>query len=228
VKVLIVEDEPELAQALVAALRRQQWVVDVAGTLSDAELLALGDAHDVIVLDRGLPDGDGLTLIDTLQRSGVEVPILVLTAMSAVPDRVLSLDHGADDYLAKPFAIDELLARLRALARRPAAVRGRPPITVGNLALDVETRQVLANGIPLVLPRRELVVLETLMMHKGRTVLRGRLQSQVFGDGEDIRSNALDSHVSRLRSKLAQLGVQVEIHSIRGIGYLLRPAPEAA
>jgi two-component system OmpR family response regulator len=226
VKVLIVEDDPELAQALAAALRRQKWVVDIADSLSQAELLALGAAHDVVVLDRGLPDGDGLTLIDTLRAAGVQLPVLVLTAMNAVPDRVSSLDRGADDYLAKPFAIDELLARLRALVRRPAAARNRSALAVGRLSLDPDARQLLAHGIPLILPRRELLVLETLMLHKGLTVQRERLQSRVFGDGEDIRSNTLDAHVSRLRSKLEKIDAQVEIHSIRGVGYLLRTSPK--
>lgn len=225
-KVLIVEDESDLALALAAALRRQQWAVDVAASLSQAELLALAGTHDAVVLDRGLPDGDGLTLIDTLRRANVAVPVLVLTAMSAVPDRVHSLDQGADDYLAKPFAIDELLARLRALVRRPAGLRSRAALSVGGLSLDSETKQVSAHGIPLLLSRRELLVLEVLMLHQGRTVQRERLQSRVFGDGEDIRSNTLDAHVSRLRSKLEQIDAQVEIHPIRGVGYLLRATPQ--
>lgn len=221
-KVLIVEDEADLAQALAAALRRLQWVVDTAPTLQEGEELAMSAAHDAIVLDRGLPDGDGLRLVDTLRRAGVQVPVLVLTAMSSVPDRVHSLDHGADDYLAKPFATDELAARLRALVRRPAVVRRRPPVVLGRLLLDPETRELSAAGQPLVLPRREWLVLETLLDHQGRTVPRERLQERVYGDAEDIRSNTLDAHVSRLRSKLEQAGAMVEIHSIRGVGYLLR------
>jgi DNA-binding response OmpR family regulator len=223
-KILIVEDEVDLANALANALRRQQCVVDIATSLEQGELLALGGTHDVVVLDRGLPDGDGLALIDTLRRADIQVPVLVLTAMSAVPERVRSLDHGADDYLAKPFAIDELMARLRALARRPA-VRTRPPMTLGALSLDPETREVRVHDEPLVLPRRELLVLETLLQRQGRTVQRALLQERVYGDEEDIRSNALDSHVSRLRSKLEEAGAPVEIHSIRGVGYLLRALP---
>jgi two-component system OmpR family response regulator len=173
-------------------------------SVSQAELLALGASHDAVVLDRRLPDGDGLGLIDTLRRAGVQVPVLVLTAMSAVPDCVTSLDHGADDYLAKPFAIDELLARLRALVRRPAAVRSRAALSAGHLLLDPDARWVSARGMPLL------------------------LQSRVFGDGEEIQSNALDAHVSRLRAKLKQIDAQVEIHTIRGVGYLLRATLEPA
>ncbi|KQP12372.1 response regulator transcription factor [Pseudorhodoferax sp. Leaf265] len=220
-KILVVEDEADLAQVIASSLRRQQWVVDLASSLAEAELLALEGSHDVIVLDRGLPDGDGLDLVSTLKSASIAVPVLVLTAMSDVADRVRSLDHGADDYLAKPFAIDELLARLRALVRRPA-LRSRPPVVAGHLSWNPETRQVVSNGIALALPRRELLVLETLMQHRGRTVLRGLLLSRVFGESEEIRSNTLDAHVSRLRAKLEELSSGVEIHSIRGVGYLLR------
>jgi len=149
------------------------------------------------------------------------VPVLVLTAKIEISERVRSLDGGADDYLAKPFAVDELLARIRALARRPS-VRARDATTVGNLTFDHETREVRIGDAYLSLPRRELLVLETLLLSKGRTVARSRLLERVYADAEDIQSNSLDAHVSRLRSKLEQMRARLEIHSVRGVGYLLR------
>jgi len=149
------------------------------------------------------------------------MPVLVLTAKIEIAERVRSLDGGADDYLAKPFAIDELLARIRALARRPS-VLARDVAKVGNLTFDYETREVRIGDDYLALPRRELLVLETLLLSTGRTVARSRLVDRVYADAEDIQSNSLDAHVSRLRVKLEQMQAQVEIHAVRGVGYLLR------
>lgn len=217
----MVEDDAELAQALAGALRAQAMVVDVASSLDEAADTAFGGIHDLLVVDRGLPDGDGLTLIQQLRSANLHMPVIVLTAMNEVAERVRSLDHGADDYLAKPFAIDELLARIRALARRPA-VRAQQRSQCGAMAFDHETRQVLVDGQPLTLPRRELLVLEALLLSQGRTVQRQSLVERVYSDADDIQSNSLDAHVSRLRAKLEQAQAGVEIHAVRGVGYLLR------
>ncbi|MDQ7974038.1 MAG: response regulator transcription factor [Rhodocyclaceae bacterium] len=222
-KILVVEDDAELAQALASALRDQHMVVDVASSLREAGDLAFGSAYDVLVVDRGLPDGDGLSLIERLRDARVHTPAIVLTAMIDVVERVRSLDYGADDYLGKPFARDELMARIRALGRRPAG-RAQRLSSAGALSLDHEDRQVLVADRPLALPRREWLVLETLLLSKGRTVHRQRLVERVYGEGEDIQSNSLDSHVSRLRSKLDAAYAGVEIHAVRGVGYLLREA----
>lgn len=219
-RILLVEDEADLAQALASALRQNQAVVDVAGSLREAEEAALSAQHDVIVLDRGLPDGDGLSLVAFLRQNGIAAAVLVLTAMSDVAERVLSLDGGADDYLAKPFSMDELMARVRALARRPA-VRAQLVMTLGQLRFDHHMRQAHVGEASITLPRRELLVLEALLEHRGRTVLREAMQERVYGDRDEIQSNALDTHVSRLRSKLDKAGAQVEIHAIRGVGYLI-------
>ncbi|OAK61494.1 DNA-binding response regulator [Variovorax paradoxus] len=219
-RILLVEDEVDLAQALASALRQNQAVVDVAGSLREAEEAVQSAPHDVIVLDRGLPDGDGLSLVRFLRHNEISTAVLVLTAMTDVAERVLSLDGGADDYLAKPFSMDELMARVRALARRPA-VRANFTMTLGQLSFDHHMRQAHVGDLNLTLPRRELLVLETLLEHRGRTVLRETMQDRVYGDKDEIQSNALDTHVSRLRSKLDKAGAQVEIHAIRGVGYLI-------
>jgi two-component system OmpR family response regulator len=226
-RILLVEDEAELAQALAAALRQNQAVVDVAGSLREAQDAVLAGQHEVIVLDRGLPDGDGLSLIEFLRANGIAAAVLVLTAMADISERVLSLDGGADDYLAKPFSMDELMARVRALARRPA-LRANPVTALARLQFDHLQRQAHVDTQSLLLTRRELLVLEALLEQRGRTVLRESLHDRVYGQEGDIHSNALDTHVSRLRSKLDKAGAQVEIHAIRGVGYLLCAAPGAA
>lgn len=223
-KLLVVEDDADLAQALARVLRTQSMVVDVASSLREATELAFSGVHDMLVLDRGLPDGDGLLLIQQLRSAHLSMPAIVLTAMGDVAERVRSLDQGADDYLAKPFSTDELMARIRALARRPA-VRAHSMSQTGNLCFDHEARQVLVNGQPLTLPRRELLVLEALLLSKGRTVQKQQLLQRVYGEEVDIRSNSLEAHVSRLRMKLNDAQTGVEIHAMRGVGYLLREIP---
>jgi two-component system OmpR family response regulator len=224
-RVMVVEDDAELALALSSALRAHSMVVDVASTLREASKLTLSNIYDILVIDRGLPDGDGLSLIKKLRSANYSTPIIVLTAMNEVVERVRSLDHGADDYLAKPFSTEELMARIRALARRPA-VRSHQHSHCGALCFDHESRQAQVGNEPLALPRREILVLETLLLSQGRTVQRERLIARVYGDAEDIQSNSLDSHVSRLRSKLEHTQANVEIHAVRGVGYLLCAARE--
>jgi DNA-binding response OmpR family regulator len=222
-RVLLVEDEPEMATALRAALHRHDIVLDHVTTLAEAEEALAGSLHDAVLLDRQLPDGDGLALL--ARRRGREdasrAPVIVLTARGDTPDRVAGLDAGADDYVAKPFAVEELLARLRAVLRRPGAVVARV-LQVGRLSFDQESREASVDGRRLELPRRELLVLETLARRAGRTVMRSALEEAVYGFGDEVQSNALDAHVSRLRRKLAEGEAGVEIHGIRGVGYLLR------
>jgi len=182
------------------------------------------DVHIAILLDRQLPDGDGLALIPKLRARADGVPIIVLTARGELADRIAGLDSGADDYLAKPFAVEELLARLRAVLRRPAGVM--PDIVrAGRLAFDLSHREASVDGRTLDLPRRELLVLEALIRRLGRTVLRSAVEEAVYSFDDEIQSNALDTHVSRLRRKLADADARVEIHGIRGVGYLLKQIP---
>ncbi|WP_441241743.1 response regulator [Tardiphaga sp. 768_D3_N2_1] len=223
-RVLLVEDEPEMAAALAAALKGHDMVVDRVATIGMAEEALLTSSYGAILLDRQLPDGDGLSLIPRLRASGVQAPVIVLTARGDLADRVTGLDTGADDYLGKPFAIEELLARLRAVLRRPSDMPAEI-LQLGRLAYSAEHRQASVAGEIMTLPRRELLVLETLLRRSGRTVARSALEEAVYGFDDEIQSNALDTHVSRLRRKLADASAGVEIHAIRGIGYLIKRTP---
>ncbi|MGJ4854976.1 response regulator transcription factor [Labrys sp. KB_33_2] len=222
-RILLIEDEPEMASVLKTALERQDVVVDHASNLADAEAMARYGAYDAIVLDRRLPDGEGLTLIPRLRALHVEAPVIALTAMSSLQDRVAGLDAGADDYMGKPFATEELVARLRALHRRPYTLRADQAV-VGRLTYDFRHREALIDDQPLDLPRRERLVLETLIRRPGRTVMRGTLEEAVYALDDEIGSNALDAHISRLRRKLDDLAAGIEIRAIRNLGYLLRAA----
>jgi DNA-binding response OmpR family regulator len=221
VRILLVEDEPEMAAALGEALKNYDMIVDHVGSLAHAEEAVSLNAYAAILLDRQLPDGDGLTIVPRLRAKGEVVPVIVLTARGELADRVTGLDKGADDYLAKPFAVEELLARLRAVLRRPLNMPSEP-LNVGNLSFDLINREASIGANRFDLPRRELLVLETLLRRMGRTVLRSSLEEAVYGIDDEIQSNALDTHVSRLRRKLTESGAGVEIHAIRGVGYLLK------
>ncbi|KSV72726.1 response regulator transcription factor [Sinorhizobium sp. Sb3] len=220
-RILLLEDEPEMASALKAALERRQVIVDHVSTLADAEAVAELWPYDVVVLDRRVPDGEGLDLIPKLRGLGVGAPVLMLTALGSINDRVAGLDAGADDYLSKPFAVEELMARLRALARRPVSLKAEQT-KVGRLIYDFHHREAAVDDKPLDLLRRERLALEALMRRPGRTVLRATLEESVYAMEDEIESNALDSHLSRLRRKLDDVGAGVEIRAIRNLGYLLR------
>ena len=220
-RILLLEDEPEMASALKAALERRQVIVDHVATLADAEAVAELWPYDVVVLDRRVPDGEGLDLIPKLRGLGVGAPVLMLTALGSINDRVAGLDAGADDYLSKPFAVEELMARLRALARRPVSLKAEQT-KVGRLIYDFHHREAAVDDEPLDLLRRERLALEALMRRPGRTVLRATLEESVYAMEDEIESNALDSHLSRLRRKLDDVGAGVEIRAIRNLGYLLR------
>ena len=223
-RILLIEDEPEMASVLKTALERQDFVVDRTSTLADAEIMAKVGTHDAIVLDRRLPDGEGLDLIPRLRAMNVDTPVIALTAMAGIDDRVIGLNAGADDYMVKPFATEELVARLRALHRRQFTLRA-DRIEVGRLAYDFRDREALVDDKALDLPRRERLVLETLIRRPGRAVMRRTLEEAVYSLDDEIGSNALDAHISRLRRKLEDVAADVEIRAIRNIGYLLRALP---
>lgn len=226
-RVLLVEDEPEMASAVSAALKQYDMIVDHVQTLAEASAAAQPQVHGAVLLDRRLPDGDGLTLVPILRAKGITAPVIVLTAQGELADRIEGLDSGADDYLAKPFAVEELLARLRAVLRRPSHMLAQT-VRVGRLSFNFSHREATVDDQVLDLPRRELLVLEALVSRLGRTVLRSALEEAVYSFDDDIKSNALDAHVSRLRRKLAQADAGVEIHGIRGVGYLLKSASAEA
>jgi two-component system OmpR family response regulator len=224
VRVLLVEDEPEMASSLMAALKNHGVVVDHVSTLAHAQEATALNPYSAILLDRQLPDGDGLELVPRLRADGLNTPVIVLTARGGIIDKVSGLDTGADDYLSKPFALDELLARLRAVLRRPSHLS--PDILkVGRLSFDTESRTASVDGKLLELPRREMLVLEALLNRAGRTVTRAVIEDAVYGFDDEIQSNALDTHISRLRRKLYDADSGIEIHAIRGVGYLLKHVP---
>ncbi len=220
-RILLVEDEIELADNVRAALERERYVVDHAEGLATAEEAALSGQYDLVLLDRTLPDGDGLGLIPRIRAKNPGVPVIVLSARGELSDRIAGLDEGADDYLSKPFALEEMLARIRAVRRRPTELTAEE-IRVGRLLFDLTFEEASVDGARLDLPRRELRVLAALLRRRGRTVLRESLEQAVYGFDDEVQSNTLDSHISRLRRKLGEAGAEVEIHAIRGVGYLLR------
>jgi len=220
-RILLLEDEPEMARALLEALRRHEVLVDHISTIADADALARDGNYDVLVFDRRLPDGEGLSLVAALRKRKLSVPILVLTALGSVDHRVDGLDAGADDYLAKPFAIEELLARLRALRRRGTSLSDKF-MSFGNLIIDPRTNQVTVLDAVIDFPRREYLALEALMRRPNRIVTRSNLVEAVYTLDDEIESNALDAHISRIRKKLAQAEASVEIRAVRNIGYLIR------
>jgi DNA-binding response OmpR family regulator len=224
VRILLVEDEPELAAGMAERLRAEGFVVDRAATLGDAIEYVLSAEHRLVLLDRRLPDGDGLSLLPVLRTRPSPPPAIVLTALDDVPDRVAGLDAGAEDYMIKPFAFAELLARVRVLLRRPAGGAAAPHVTVGRLHYDLAAREPRIAGTALALPRRELAILDALMRRAGRVVMREHLEAQVYGFDDDISSNALEAHISRLRKRLADAGARVVLHGVRGVGYMLRAA----
>ncbi|RKD50813.1 DNA-binding response OmpR family regulator [Rhizobium sp. WW_1] len=219
-RLLVIEDEPEMALALQSALRRHDMIADHADGMAAAMEMIVAGTYDAIILDRGLPEGDGLTLIPQIRRHKSSIPVIVLTARGRLAERVAGLDGGADDYLAKPFAFEELLARLRAVMRRPDHLS---PLTVrlGRMTLDLDHREARVEGMRFDLPRRELLVLEALMRRAGRMVPREILMEAVFAMSDEVQSNTLDSHISRLRRKLAEADAGVTINGVRGVGYML-------
>lgn len=198
--------------------------MDTVGLAAEASEAVELVEYALLLVDRRLPDGDGLDLVRTLRRRRDPTPIIMLSAMDAVADRVCGLDSGADDYLVKPFDDDELHARIRAALRRPGG-EDQPPLVCGRLAFDAVHREASVAGQPITLKRRELAVLAELMMRAGRVVQRERLTEQVYGFDDEVNSNTLDAHVSRLRARLAALDAGIVIHPVRGVGYILAAAP---
>jgi len=223
-RLLIVEDEARIAEILSAALIRAGFAVDAVSQCADARAAFATTAYDAAILDLGLPDGDGLTLLGELRSRGNQTPILVLTARDAVEDRVNGLDTGADDYLVKPFATSELIARTKALLRRPGGALGIV-LKAGNITFDTIGRDVRIGDTPTLLTRRESALLEHLMRRLGRVVPKAVLEDKLYGIDDELESNAIPVHIHHLRRKLADGSASAEIHTIRGLGYLLTEGP---
>jgi len=219
-KLLLVEDDAALVAAVARGLRGAGFAVDTAGTGREClELLRLGE-HDVLVLDLGLPDVDGLALLRQLRERELGIPVLVLTARGEVRDRVAGLDAGADDYLQKPFAFPELLARLRALLRRGVPVASTI-LRVADLELDPARFEVRRDGQSISLTTKEFAILEYFMRHAGELITRTMLLESCWDSSYDGLSNLIDVHVSRLRRKLDLRGARPLLHTVRGAGFLL-------
>ncbi len=228
-RVLIVEDEPELADFLCRALREATWAADRADSGSAALTLLAVNPYDLVVLDIGLSDIDGFEVCRRYRASGGRTPLLMLTARDALDDRVHGLDAGADDYLTKPFAVDELLARLRALARRPPAAHD-VVLRYADVELNPASRIVSRAGRAIRLTAREFALLEYLLRTPERVLRRGQILEHVWDDNFDPVANAVDVLVGRVRRKLDPEGTSPLIHTLRGAGYMfaLHPPVDAS
>jgi DNA-binding response OmpR family regulator len=217
-KILLVEDDPTLGEAVMLAIRQAGFAVDWARDGVQAESALSGYGYDAMLLDLGLPKREGLEVLRNLRKRGANLPVMILTARDTVEDRVRGLDVGADDYLLKPFSLDELLARLRALLRRASGLVDTQ-IHIGRLVFDSIKRQASVDDIPLVLSARELEVFEILLSHAGRVTAKEAIADRLTSWDEGVGDNAVEVYIHRLRRKLSGSGVL--IRTLRGLGYLL-------
>ena len=219
-RLLVVEDNEQLAELLAQGLQTAGYETDVLTSLQEASAVLRTTFYAALILDLGLPDGDGLALLRELRHRNNPIPVLVLTARGGLHDRVHGLRSGADDYLVKPFALEELVARLEAQLRRPGHLLGSS-LRIANLEFDTTNRQASIDDQPQVLSARETAVLELLMRGKGRVVSKKQVEDHIFGHSGDVASNAVEVYVHRLRKQLAERGARVQVHTIRGVGYLI-------
>jgi DNA-binding response OmpR family regulator len=218
-QILLVEDDLSLADGLQRALKREGFAVNHVDRGSTALLAIDTDSPDIVILDLGLPDMDGLEVLRDIRRSDANPLVMVLTARDTTADKVTGLDQGADDYLAKPFEMPELLARLRALERRVSSVR-TSEITLGPVVLDTLSHQVTVDGRQVELPRREFMLLKALMENPGRILSRESLETKLYGWGEEVSSNSVEVHIHHLRRKIAPEFIK----TVRGVGYTVNKA----
>jgi two-component system OmpR family response regulator len=214
VRILVVEDEAQLSQQLAEALGAAGYAVDRARDGAQADFLGQTEPYDAVILDLGLPTTDGLSVLRGWRDGGLAVPVLVLTARGGWHEKVQGIDAGADDYVAKPFRMEEVLARLRALIRR-ASGNAQPQLQVGQVALDPRTGRVTLEGVPIRLTAHEYRVLSYLMHHRGRVVSQGELTEHIYAQGFDRDSNTVEVFIARLRRKLGPSVVE----TVRGLGY---------
>jgi DNA-binding response OmpR family regulator len=225
-RLLAIEDEPDLGHLLVANLGRAGFAVDLAGSLGDARALLRTCQYDLILLDLRLSDGSGLDLLRRLRAGRTETPVIILSAADAVEDRIGGLHEGADDYLVKPFAVEELVARIRAVLRRQGGGLSIA-FSIGNVGFKPVSREVEIDGRPVTLPRRELALLEAMMRANGRVVTRDALDGGIYALEDDRQSNVLESTISRLRRRLEAEGANIGIRVVRGVGYRLEASNAA-
>jgi DNA-binding response OmpR family regulator len=224
-RILLIEDDRKAARLLARGLQEEGFVIDVVHTAEEGDEAAFVTAYDLIVLDWMLPGKDGLTLCRDLRQRGCKTPVLMLTARDALSDRVAGLNTGADDYLTKPFAFDELLARVRALLRRSEIMRP-VVLAVADLSLDPQSQRVMRGGMVLDLTHKEFAILQILMRHAGEVVSRSRLAEQVWKDDLIAIDNLIDVHIGNLRRKVDAPPAAPLIQTVRGRGFRLAPADE--
>ncbi len=220
-RLLLVEDSARLRELVTEAIRDAGWRIDAVGTAQEGELALAAADYDILLLDLGLPDEDGITLLKRLRRSGLTVPVLVLTARGAVDERITGLDAGADDYLIKPFNNGELLARVRALLRRAPSTL-HPELEFANLVFDVAGRTVRCAGEDLPMAPTERAILEVLLRDAGRVVPKRRIEAAISEFGDEKSANAIELAVARLRKRLDARPAGVVVETVRGVGYMMR------
>lgn len=220
-KLLLLEDDAETAEFVRRGLAEAGHTVDVAATADDGLHLALEGAHDVLIIDRMVPGGDGLSVVRAVRDAGKATPVIFLTAVGGVSDRVEGFESGGDDYLVKPYAFSELLARVQALGRRSPSIDLRPVLDVGDLQLDLAARTARRGSTRLDLTPQEFKLLEFLVRHSGQVVTRAMLLDKVWGFHFDPKTNLVDAHMSRLRAKVDRPFGQDLIHTVRGAGYTI-------
>lgn len=218
-RILVVEDDPILSDGLRAGLSLTGATVDTVATCEDADAAIASSRYSAIVLDIMLPDGSGLDVLRALRSRNDATPVLLLTARDSVGDKVAGLDSGADDYLAKPFDLDELAARLRAIARREGG-RAAPTLTHGSIVLSPADLSATVDGVPMSLSRREFAILSALMERPGQVRSRAELEERLYGWQEDVESNAVEVHIHNLRNKIGKNAIQ----TLRGVGYRMGAA----
>jgi two-component system response regulator QseB len=220
-RILLIEDNARLAALMVAGLARRGFACDEVSDLATAETAIEATRYDAMILDLGLPDGDGMAWLKRQRAIGRMEPALILTARDALEDRVSGLDAGADDYVVKPAEVDELAARIRALLRRPGP-RAETLLTCGDLSFDAARREAHHAGRLIDLSRRECDLLEALMRKAGTVVRRNAIESALYSFAEPVTPNAVEANVSRLRRKLEDAGALDMLHTVRGVGYMVR------
>ena len=218
-RILLIEDHQRFAGFVQESLDKVGFSVDVVNTAAGDDAISSVN-YDAVVLDLGLPDQDGLDLLRSWRKKGDETPVLILSARDKIDQKVLGLNSGGDDYLLKPFAVEELVARIRALLRRPGKVLGLV-LTAGNVSFDTTAREVLVNDKAISMPRREMGVLEHLIRRVGRVVPKDVLEDKIYGFGKEVSSNSIEVHISRLRKRLSGAGAEITVQTVRGVGYLL-------
>jgi DNA-binding response OmpR family regulator len=219
-RLLVIEDNKQLAGLLAKGLRAAGYDTDLLATAAEARVALSTTRYAAAILDLGLPDEDGLSVLREIRHRQDPLPVLVLTARAGLHDRLSGLRSGADDYIIKPFALEELVARLEAVLRRPGQMLGSA-LRVANIVFDTESRQVFIDEEPQILSGRELAVLELLMRRKDRVVSKKVVEDHIFGLSGEVASNAVEVYVHRLRKQLSERGAKVQIRTIRGVGYLI-------